>query len=73
MNSKQIILQMKYARIIDGIANALKITRKEAMRQFYHSLTFQMIQEGIADLHCRSDQYLVDEFLLEKKENGHEQ
>ena len=73
MDGKQIVLQMKYARIIDGIAKRLQTTREDAMRQFYHSMTFQMIQKGIADLHCRSDQYLVDEFLLEKKENGHEQ
>ena len=56
MDGKQIVLQMKYARIIDGIAKRLQITRGDAMRQFYHSMTFQMIQKGIADLHCRSDQ-----------------
>ena len=72
MDGRQIVLQMKYARIIEGIANVLGITREDAMRQFYHSVTFQMIQEGIADLHCRSDQYLVDEFLLEKAEEVHD-
>ncbi|MBQ6062907.1 MAG: DUF3791 domain-containing protein [Prevotella sp.] len=65
MDGKQIILQMKYARLIDGIATHEGITREEAMDRFYHSQTFQMIQLGIADLHCRSDQYLIDEFLLE--------
>ena len=72
MDDRQIVLQMKYARIIEGIANVLGITREGAMRQFYHSVTFQMIQEGIADLHCRSDLYLVDEFLLEKAEEVHD-
>ena len=72
MDGRQIVLQMKYARIIEEIANVLDITREDAMRQFYHSVTFQMILEGIADLHCRSDLYLVDEFLLEKAEEVHD-
>ncbi|MBQ8969558.1 MAG: DUF3791 domain-containing protein [Bacteroidaceae bacterium] len=57
---------MKYARVIDGIATRLDISREEAMNRFYHSALFQMLQQGIADLHCRSDRYLVDEFLLEE-------
>ena len=68
MDAKQIILQMKYARIIKGIAEQLSISLEEAMDKFYHSVTFQMIQNGIADLHCRSDQYLIDEFLIEDNE-----
>lgn len=40
------------------------------MDEFYHSQTFQMIDKGIADMHCRSDIYLIDEFCLERK-NGH--
>lgn len=56
---------MKYARIIKGIAEQLSISLEEAMDKFYHSVTFQMIQNGVADLHCRSVQYLIDEFLIE--------
>ncbi|MBQ8065929.1 MAG: DUF3791 domain-containing protein [Prevotella sp.] len=58
---------MKYARLIDGISRQQNISREEAMDRFYHSDTFQMIQSGIADLHCRSDKYLIDEFCLEWK------
>lgn len=43
MDAKQIILQMKYARIIKGIAEQLGISLEEAMDKFYHSVTFQMI------------------------------
>lgn len=68
MDAKQIILQMKYARIIKGIAEQLGISLEEAMDKFYHSVTFQMIQNGVADIHCRSDQYLIDEFLIEDNE-----
>lgn len=31
----------------------------------YDSETFNLISEGVADLHCMSDQYLVDELLAE--------
>ena len=68
MEGRQIILQMKYARLIDGIAKQQQISREEAMDRFYHSDTFQMIQDGVAELHCRSDLYLIDEFILEWKE-----
>ena len=68
MEGRQTILQMKYARLIDGIAKQQQISREEAMDRFYHSDTFQMIQDGVAELHCRSDLYLIDEFILEWKE-----
>lgn len=70
MDDKQTILQAKYARIINGISNKLNIPLGEAMDEFYHSQTFQMIDKGIADMHCRSDIYLIDEFCLERKD-GH--
>ena len=35
MDAKQIILQMKYARIIKGIAEQLGISLEEAMDKFY--------------------------------------
>lgn len=61
---------MKYARIIAGIAQKQDISLEKAMDHFYHSTTFQLINDGIADLHCRSDQYLVDEFCLEWEEKN---
>lgn len=70
MDSKQIIQQAKYARIIQGIADKLNISLEEAMDGFFHSQTLQMINRGIADLHCRSDIYLVDEYCIELKKHG---
>ena len=31
----------------------------------YHSTTAQMIQDAVADLHCRSDHYLAEEIYRE--------
>jgi hypothetical protein len=35
------------------------------MDLFYHFTTFQLFQEGISDLHYRSDLYLVDKLMME--------
>ncbi|MCC8114996.1 MAG: DUF3791 domain-containing protein [Bacteroidales bacterium] len=58
---------MKYARIIEILASRLGITREEAMEIFYTSPVFPLIDNGIADLHCRSDEYLADEIILDRK------
>lgn len=65
MNTKQILLQMKFARIIEAIAKRQNNSIELAMDRFYHSTTFQLINNGVSDLHCNSDEYLVEEFCLE--------
>lgn len=65
MEANRIILDMKYARIIEILALRLHITREEAMDIFYSSPVFELIDKGVADLHCRSDQYLADEIIKE--------
>ena len=67
MEASRIILDMKYARIIEILAQRLHITHEEAMDIFYNSPAFELIDKGIADLHCRSDQYLADERIKEAK------
>lgn len=65
MTTNQILLQMKFARIIELIAQRQNISVPEAMDRFYHSTTFQLINNGVSDLHCNSDEYLAEEFCLE--------
>ena len=65
-SGKQIILQMKYARIIDAMSRIANISREEAMDCFYSSGMMQLIQDGVADLHCRSDLYLAEEILRDR-------
>lgn len=62
---KQIVLQAKYARIIALLASKENISLDQAMERFYDSDVFRLIQDGVADLHCRSDQYLADEVSRE--------
>ena len=61
MEANETLLQMKYARIIEQIAADLGISNVDAMDMFYNSRTFQLISQGIADIHCRSDRYLAEE------------
>lgn len=65
MKANRTLLQKKYARIIMLLAEKLEISVEESLKIFYDSHTYQMISKGEADLHCRSDYYILDEILLE--------
>ena len=42
-----------------------------AWDSIYNSTTFELISEGVADMHCLSDEYLAEELLIElKKEHS---
>ena len=40
---------------------------EEAMDIFYNSPILPLLEEGVADLHCRSDKYLAEEIWREFK------
>ena len=65
MEANNVLLQKKYARIVALFAEQMQLTLDEALEFFYRSETYQELRDGIADLHCRSDQYIVDELKLE--------
>lgn len=56
-------LDMKYARIIEVIASRAHVSREQAMDLLYTSPLFGLIEDGVADLHCRSDLYLAEEVI----------
>ncbi len=68
MEANKTILQMKYARIVAIFAKKSGMTLEDALSFFYNSDTYTLISEGIADMHCRSDEYLAEELMLEYKE-----
>ncbi len=57
----------KIARIIENISSLYSISLDESADIYYNSETSMLIEEGIADLHCRSEKYLAqcvwDEYL----------
>ncbi len=67
--SRQIILDMKISNIIQKYANRYHVSLKEATETYYGSVTAQLVEDRIADMHCRSDGYLADELWLEVQEN----
>jgi hypothetical protein len=69
MEANKTILQMKYARIVAIFAKETKLTLEDALSFFYDSDTYKLISEGIADMHCRSDEYLVRELVMEYDEH----
>lgn len=64
-DSKSVIRSAQNARIILCISEMYGITIDEATDIYYNSETVNMIEEGIADLHCRSDKYLAEEIWNE--------
>lgn len=65
MNANPILLQKKYARVVSLFAEEKNLTLQEALDFFYHSFVYQLMSEGCADMHCRSDAYLAEELILE--------
>lgn len=68
MNANPILLQKKYARIVECFSVKAGISLAKALDFFYHSETYPLISQGVSDLHCMSDEYLADELLQEYQE-----
>lgn len=49
----------KCSRVIQAISELFGVTLQKATDIFYMSETSRLIEEGVADLHCRSDKYLA--------------
>ncbi len=65
MEADKTLLQMKYSRVVALFAAQQGLSTEDALDFFYYSETYQALREGIADLHCRSDQYVADELAAE--------
>ncbi|MBD5504341.1 MAG: DUF3791 domain-containing protein [Lachnospiraceae bacterium] len=59
MNANPILLQMKYARVVSLFAGITGISLDEALNFFYHSDLYQLVKNGVSDMHCMSDEYLA--------------
>lgn len=68
MNANPVLLQKKYARIIENFARKKSISIEESLDFFYHSFTYELMSEGISDMHCMSDEYLIED--LEREYSG---
>lgn len=73
MKASPILLQKKYSRVVELFAGQAGLTLSEALDFFYHSMLYELMSEGVSDMHCMSDAYLAEDLLQEyheKQENA---
>jgi len=61
MRANKNLLWMKYARVVALFAEKERMSLDQALGFFYHSPTYQLMKNGVSDLHCMSDDYLSEE------------
>lgn len=57
--SKMALRATKIANIIISLCELYNISLQDATDIYYRSTTSDLIEEGVADLQCRSDKYLA--------------
>ena len=68
MIANPILLQKKYSRVIEYFAKQQGHSLDVALDFFYHSQVYQLIRDGVSDMHCMSDTYLAEELKQEYEE-----
>lgn len=68
MNASPVLLQKKYARVVGRFAETAHLPLDAALDFFYHSQVYQLMREGVSDLHCMSDAYLAEDLKTEYDE-----
>lgn len=69
LNANPILLQMKYSRVVALFAKKEHISMRKALDIFYNSELYTLVSEGVSDMHCMSDEYLVEELIDEQKQS----
>ena len=65
MIANPILLQKKYSRVIACFAKKQGLSLDAALNFFYYSEVYQLIRDGVSDMHCMSDEYLAEELEQE--------
>ena len=64
---RDVVLWRKQSHIIMMLADVLKIDGEQALDLFYSTKTYQQLSDPKYGLHLMSDQYIVDDVLMELK------
>ena len=51
MTANPILLQKKYSRVIECFAKQQGLSLDEALGLFYHSEVYQLMRDGVSDMH----------------------
>lgn len=70
MIANKTLLQMKYARVISLFAERAGIPSAQALDFFYHSTEYHLMRDGVGDLHCMTDDYIVEDLIKEWNGQG---
>lgn len=70
MTANPVLLQKKYTRIVALFGKKASLSLDEALGVFYHSFVYQLMREGVSDMHCMSDDYIVEDLLTEYHESN---
>ena len=70
MKASPILLQKKYARVVEAFAKEMGMTLNEALGIFYHSELYRLVSDGVSDMHCMSDAYLAEELKMEYEQKN---
>jgi hypothetical protein len=73
MIADRYLLMHKYIRVVDNFAELAISPLRKALDLFYKSETYLLMNGGISDMHCRSDEYLVEELRRETSGMSNEQ
>ncbi len=69
MTANPVLLQKKYARVIEIFSSKAKLSLDEALKFFYNSAVYDLLKNGISDMHCMSDNYIAEDLLNEYLNN----
>lgn len=69
MDAEPLILQMKYVSIVKRFADKLNLSLDDALRIFYESEVYQFMRDGVSDMHCMSEEYIIED-LEEEYHSG---
>ncbi len=67
MTANKNLLRMKFARVIEAYAARTGCSLAQALDRFYKSQTYELMRDGVSDMHCMSEAYLVDELIEEDR------
>ena len=68
MTANPVMLQKEYSRVSACFAKRQGLSLDAALGFFYHSQLYQLLRDGVSDMHCMSDAYLAEELELEYAE-----
>lgn len=65
MLANKTLLNMKYARVINEFSKLTGISLNKSLDIFYNSNLYNLMRNGVANIHCMSDKWLAEELKEE--------